>query len=414
MAFLDKQRIRGYGRYFLMRAGGFDMFNGQRVEDSHGTNGEDKFGKNHYMRDFQNARRFKPGNTPVRQKFNGYVNFNFNPEVDLPVQIDGHNDIISLSSLIRQSGIPSAEIQTDVKNQYNRKRITVTHTEFKPIQMVAYDTVDSKWVSVLMAAYQHLFMNPSGKFQPGSGAGDPLVPVQTPHDIVPGAVPSGDGSGFSSFNDKFDSNFMGLRLQPQAVRNFIDSIDIVQYHGQKCIKYTLFRPMITNFEIDGIDHSSSEANLITMDITYENFAMQPIINEFITEDDLQRFSDFNRGHWSRLRDGDPNTDDIPGGSRANSRNPVWDKPRQENFTDAVNRNKQNDWLGNFANNSTAGATGNKEIPKEQGAKKDTSIQQDKTGPQGAGPLTDEEAAAMADEYNAAQAAAAGFGGGGSA
>ena len=40
MAFLDKQRRRGYGRYFLMRAGGFDMFNGQRVEDSHGTNGE--------------------------------------------------------------------------------------------------------------------------------------------------------------------------------------------------------------------------------------------------------------------------------------------------------------------------------------------------------------------------------------
>ena len=83
MAFLDKQRIRGYGRYFLMRAGGFDMFNGQRVEDSHGTNGEDKFGKNYYMRDFQNARRFKPGNTPVRQKFNGYVNFHFNPEVEI-------------------------------------------------------------------------------------------------------------------------------------------------------------------------------------------------------------------------------------------------------------------------------------------------------------------------------------------
>ena len=141
--------------------------------------------------------------------------------------------------------------------------------------------------------------------------------------------------------------------------------------------------------------------------------MQPIINEFISEDDLQRFSDFNRGHWSRLRDGDPNVEEIPGGSRSNAR-PLSIESRSESFTDNVNRNKQNAWLGNFANNSTAGATGNKEIPKEQGAKKDTSIQQDKTGPQGAGPLTDEEAAAMADEYNAAQAAAAGFGGGGSA
>ena len=132
MAFLDKQRIRGYGRYFLMRAGGFDMFNGQRVEDSHGTNGEAI--KNHYMRDFKNAERFKPKNTPVRQKFNGYVNFHFNPEVDLPTVIEhGLTDQLTLSSLIRQSGIPSADIQTDVKNQYNRKRITVTHTEFKPV-----------------------------------------------------------------------------------------------------------------------------------------------------------------------------------------------------------------------------------------------------------------------------------------
>ena len=247
--------------------------------------------------------------------------------------------------------------------------------------MVAYDTVDSMWVSVLMQAYQHLFMNPSGKFQPGSQAGDPMLPVPTPHDIVPGEVPSGDGNGFASFNEGFDSNFMGLRLQPQALRNFIDSIDIVQYHGQKCIKYTLFRPMITGFEIDGIDHSSSEANLITMDITYENFAMQPVINEFISEDDLQRFSDFNRGHWSRLRDGDPNTDEIPGGSRANSR-PLTLESRSETFTGAVNRGKQNAWLGNFVNNSTAGETGNKEIANDESAKKDTSKQQDSSQPQG--------------------------------
>ena len=139
--------------------------------------------------------------------------------------------------------------------------------------------------------------------------------------------------------------------------------------------------MITNFEIDGIDHSSSEANLITMDITYENFAMQPIINEFISEDDLQRFSDFNRGHWSRLRDGDPNVEEIPGGSRSNAR-PLSIESRSESFTDNVNRNKQNAWLGNFANNSTAGKTGNKENPVEEGAKKDSSKQEDSSQPQG--------------------------------
>ena len=42
--------------------------------------------------------------------------------------------------------------------------------------------------------------------------------------------------------------------------------------------------------------------------------------------------------------------------------PLSIESRSETFTDNVNRNKQNAWLGNFANNSTAGKTGNKENP----------------------------------------------------
>ena len=136
--------------------------------------------------------------------------------------------------------------------------------------------------------------------------------------------------------------------------------------------------------------------------------MEPIINEFISEDDLQRFSDFNRGHWSRLRDGDPNVTEIPGGSRANAR-PLSIESRSEGFTDATTRNKQNAWLGNFTNNSSAGANAGKENPVPQEEKKDTSKQEDKTQPQGEGALTDEEATALAEEYNAQQAADAGFG-----
>ena len=80
--------------------------------------------------------------------------------------------------------------------------------------MVAYDTVDSMWVSVLMAAYQHLFMNQENSTEPG--AGDHCYPFQHPRHSS-GEVPSGDGSGFTSSNDSFDSNFMGLRLQPRQL-----------------------------------------------------------------------------------------------------------------------------------------------------------------------------------------------------
>ena len=82
--------------------------------------------------------------------------------------------------------------------------------------MVAYDTVDSMWVSVLMAAYQHPVYESSENFN--------QVQVQVTHCYLfkhprhsSGEVPSGDGSGFTSFNDSFDSNFMGLRLQPRQL-----------------------------------------------------------------------------------------------------------------------------------------------------------------------------------------------------
>ena len=52
---------------------------------------------------------------------------------------------------------------TDVKSTI-KKRVTITHAEYKPISLAAYDTVDSAWVILLMRMYAHLFSNPLGQF----------------------------------------------------------------------------------------------------------------------------------------------------------------------------------------------------------------------------------------------------------
>ena len=124
--------------------------------------------------------------------------------------------------MCRTAEVPSAEIQTDVKNQYNRKRITVTHTEMKPITVTAYDTVDSAWVIVLMKAYAHLFVNPIGKFDL---SGEKDTPKVTPYDVVPEAIASGGSESVSL--GKFDSDSMGYNLRPGKERNFITSMDIL-------------------------------------------------------------------------------------------------------------------------------------------------------------------------------------------
>ena len=43
--------------------------------------------------------------------------------------------------------------------------------------------------------------------------------------------------------------------------------------------------------------------MITMNILYENFSINPKLNQWLSEEELQRFSGFNVGEWDRLRNG---------------------------------------------------------------------------------------------------------------
>jgi len=356
MAILD----RGITRYILADMMGQSMYNGKRDPNAHKGNGNSP--QNYYMRDFKNAERFRPNNTPVRQKFNGYVNFTFNSEVD----VDFLNDVDfrnNLSSLVRSADFPSAEFQTDVKNQYNKKRITVSGVQYKPISITAYDTVDSLWVILLMKMYSHLFTNPTNKFD--STQGQASTPKYRDYDVVPQIVPSGDGSSTStSFNRPFGSNDAGLNLQPGSQRNFITQMDVVQYHAQRAIRYTLFNPLITTFTIDPIDHGDSQVSTIQMNIEYENFTVNPDVNFFITEDELKRFSNYNANHWQALRSGTSDQADVPGGSIA-GKIPTAMKDRKVEFLNNVERTAQVSFLDSFKNAEEVKAEDKRATPATQ-------------------------------------------------
>ena len=63
----------------------------------------------YYLANYKNADRFKPRNTPVRQKFNGYVNFTFNSEVDIAKDFNSNSEFRNtLSSLVKAADFPSA------------------------------------------------------------------------------------------------------------------------------------------------------------------------------------------------------------------------------------------------------------------------------------------------------------------
>lgn len=290
----------------------FDIFRNRILGDLIYKDGD------YFAFDVNHAKPFSPVNTPVRQKFNGYVNFHFNGDIDIPGISDMREKGVPtvLSSLIKSTEVPSAEIQTDVKNQYNKKRVTITHAEYKPISLSAYDTVDSSWVILLMRMYAHLFSNPLGQYEVDSqGRG---VPRKIPYDVVPDIIPTGSGSGPTyGFNLGYSDNNQGYNIRPGNEKYFVSHIDIVYYHAQRTMMYTLFNPIVTSFQVDGFDHADSQPVMINMDISYENFTINPVVNGFIPDEDMKRFTaqTDDNAVFKRLRNGGPlDRGDQPGGS----------------------------------------------------------------------------------------------------
>ena len=112
-------RFNPFAKGTLYRIGaellGTGYYNGYNSNGrAHETNGETPV--NHYLRDWNNAKRFNPGINPVRQKFQGYVNFHFNSGVQIDA-LNSTDTMNQLSSMCRTADVPSAEIQTDVKNK---------------------------------------------------------------------------------------------------------------------------------------------------------------------------------------------------------------------------------------------------------------------------------------------------------
>ena len=118
----------------------------------------------------------------------------------------------------------------------------------------------------------------------------------------------------------------------------------------------MFNPFITTFDVEGIDHADSSPAMITMNIQYENFSINPKVNDWLSEDELKRFSGFNVGEWDRLRNGnhlEPSVmvhPDLPGQSIVD--NPVMGQKNLEFLNLEKTRSKQqNAFFKSFNNES---------------------------------------------------------------
>lgn len=234
-------------------------------------------------RDFRNARRLLPSVTPPRLKFQGYVDFRLNPLI--ASQFDSsQNARIQMSSLVQRASLPQVTFDTEIRKQYNMRRVTHKSVSYNTVDITVVDTVNSEWLTMCMNYFGYHYMNPRNR-------GDDRLLQAFPSQAELASTPSQFGSGETG-DRAFNSNAAGYNLNADS--SFFDQIDIILYHGAKGVQYSLIRPTMTSFKFDELDYTSTADFMkINMSFDYESFTIRNSINFNLDDADLSRFESFS-------------------------------------------------------------------------------------------------------------------------
>jgi hypothetical protein len=243
------------------------------------------------MRDFRNAYRYRPDVNPVRQKFQGYVNFVFNRDLfgTLYGSPSGGNEFrTTISSLVKTADLPSVTFKTETLNAYNKKRIVNTGVEYQPVNIIVYDTVNNEWLTTIMKYFSYHYMNPRNEQTPGDRDVQPINDNGTLYNRSgsSGNTIAGSRFGFEG-STVFNSNSDGYNTN--TTPHFFERIDYVLYHGNKGVQYSLINPVLKEFKPGMIDYADSNAMEFSLSFEYEKFITYNVTNFDLSGEDVDRF-----------------------------------------------------------------------------------------------------------------------------
>lgn len=201
------------------------------------------------MGDFAHAANiFRSNNYDLapKTKFLYHVNFNFNPPAIAALGIDKK----LLSVLVKTAELPRYSIQADTLNQYNRKKITQVKVDYQPIQIKFHDD-NSNVVQDLWEYYfaYHFADSTTAKF-------DPIRYMAYSRN----AMDDTGGKPAGKYRYGYDTG---------NLYRFFNSIEIFQMTRHEWSRYVLVNPIITAWNHDSLDYSTSQPAEQSMTINYE-------------------------------------------------------------------------------------------------------------------------------------------------
>ena len=241
---------------------------GEQLQNAAGS-----FFGSEYVRDYTHASKTFRSNSYAnapKLKFLFHTYFKINGEAF--AEADSQN----LGILVKDIKLPSYNFATEVKNQYNRKRIIQTKIKYEPITITFHDDNNNSVNKMWYAYYTYYFKDankPNVKFSGGRGSAR-----------APNGVSNSTQSTMADYNindiysDDLKGNddwgYIGETSDPRGSNfqksPFFRNITVFGFNQHSFIAYTLINPIITNFAHDTYNYNENNGIMTnTMTIDYE-------------------------------------------------------------------------------------------------------------------------------------------------
>lgn len=225
--------------------------------------------------DFQHAARLYVDDNmrlAPKSKFLYHVHFEINPEAAKIIPQLAQKHLNELGMLVRSVQLPAFQIQTDVKHQYNKKKVIHKRIDYSPITIEFHDDNYGVTTAMWEAYYRYYFrdgnysaVGPAGGVETSS-----LKEYQNTGNI---------GNEYANMM-AFSKAQYRYGMDNDVTVPFFRSIQITQLSRKRYTTFTLINPQISGWQHDTMDNSASDTVRSQMTVEYEtvHYSRGPIGN----------------------------------------------------------------------------------------------------------------------------------------
>lgn len=233
---------------------------------------------NDYLKDYTHASKTFRSNgyeNAPRLKFLFHVYFNLNT-TGIPAlrNIFQGTDSSTIGMLVKTIDLPKYQLDVDVLNQYNRKRLVQKRINYQPVRCVFHDDGGDLIRNLWYNYYAYYYKDPNQSYQGRSSQSGTLgLDANRPNgfgyntrDIYAGERAVNDWGYIGEAYQDSPQN----PLNPGGKPAFFNDITIYGFNQHKFVGYTLINPMITEWSHDTYDYAQGDGVMEnTMTIQYE-------------------------------------------------------------------------------------------------------------------------------------------------